>query len=133
MAMNKKEQAEMDRLRDELRTAKSFRFTETVEPDVPIPSSGYGHKDAVNGFGYNHHTETVYESCSTCISHSSWGHSSKTTLWSQNAIRQYSTRLLALRGLRHALEQKFALKLADIDREIEEEVEHGRLKTDTSA
>lgn len=121
MAMNKKEHAEMESLREQLRIAKAFRFTGPVLPDVPVPVDGYSHADAVNGYGFNDHTATVYETCSTCISHSRWGHSDKTTSWAQQGISQYSTRLLALRGLRNAIEKKVARQLADIDEQISRE------------
>lgn len=46
MAMNKKEHAEMESLREQLRIAKAFRFTDPVLPDVPVPVDGYSHADA---------------------------------------------------------------------------------------
>jgi hypothetical protein len=117
MAMNKKEQAEMERLRDELRLAKALRFTEKVEPDVPIPESFSG---LAKGFLYNSYLAEprVVPACSSSVSHG-WGNSDRTT--TQQPRRLYSTRLLALRACRHDLEKQCAKLLADIDAQIENE------------
>jgi hypothetical protein len=117
MAMNKKEQAEMERLRDELRLAKALRFTEAVKPDVIPPESFSG---LVKGFLYNaYYAEPrVVPACSSSTSHG-WGRDDKTTTQQPRSL--YSTRLLALRACRHDLEKQCAKLLAEIDRQIENE------------
>lgn len=119
MAMNKKEQAEMDRLRDELRIAKSFRFTETVEPDV-MPPVAYGKENAINGWYMNPHNGSVCLAATSSAAHTTSPEIIRAA-WTQGSKKLYSTRLLALKAGRCAMEQKFAKLLADIDRKIEEE------------
>lgn len=122
MAMNKKEQAEMDRLRGELLVAKAFRFTEPVEPDL-MPPESYKDEDAVRGWGFNSHDEgRVYKAMTTSQSNTQdWTREDRLS-WRQGAIRLYSTKLLALRALRNALEGIYARKLAEVDRRIEYEM-----------
>lgn len=117
MAMTKKEQAEMENLRLELRLARALRHTPVVEPDVPIPG---GYNELVKGFLYNTHGDSfcAVPACSTGNSHC-FGHDDKAT--SQNARRLYSTRLLALRGCRNEAERNAAKLLAGIDAQIEKE------------
>jgi hypothetical protein len=96
------------------------RFTEAVEPDVPIPGS---YDDLAKGFLFSEHIggwsgPRVEPACSSSIYHS-FGNDDRTT--TQGARRLYSTRLLALRGLRHEVEKKCAAILADIDKQIETE------------
>lgn len=118
--MTKKETAEMDALRDQLRIAKALRFTEEVKPDVPAPTyreantTGYLFAD-YSGFG----GDSTSPACSSSVHHNSRGNEKTTT---QGARTLYSTRLLALRGLRHEVEQEVAQRLARIDRQIEQEL-----------
>ena len=112
--LNKKEQKILDDLQQQLRMAKAFRFTEPVEPDVLPPEAGKSglHK----GFLWNEPSRRVVLACTTSFSHS-FGHDDKTD--QQNACPLYSTRLLALRALRRAMEDQMAIALAKIDEEIE--------------
>jgi len=116
MSMTKKERAEMEDLRTQLRIAKAFRFTEKVRPDVLIPT---GSGVLSRGFLYNASNMAwrVVPACSSSVAHS-FGSSDKTD--SRNGCPLYSTRLLALRALRNDAEQQCAKWLADIDKAIEE-------------
>lgn len=117
MAMNKREQAEMDALREDLRIAKALRFTERVEPDVPPPETiGEG---LTTGFLFNSNRqyENVVKACSSCVGHS-FGDDTRTS--TQNAAPLYSSALLAYRACRNEMELRFAKTLADIDMKIEE-------------
>jgi hypothetical protein len=114
MSMTKKEHAEMEDLRTQLRIAKAFRFTEKVRPDVLIPTGNTLSK----GFLYNASNMAwrVVPACSSSVGHN-FGSSDRTT--TQRGMALYSTRLLALRALRNDAEQQCAKWLADIDKEIE--------------
>jgi hypothetical protein len=121
MAMNKKEQAAFDDLQAQLRIAKALRFTEPVKTDVPIPES-FRDSSLAKGWLYNAYVSgnpRVEKSCSSSVHHS-FGNDDKTT--TQGACRLYSTKLRALRAMRHEVEQRVAKILADIDAEIEAEV-----------
>lgn len=118
--MNKKEQAEMEALRHELRLAKALRWTDPVSRDLPPPpneskvgtlSRGY------NGWSWNNEF-SVAKACSSCSSHG--GGWEKTG--SQRPMHLFSTRLLALRHVRNECEQRAAKTLAAIDAEIEKEL-----------
>jgi hypothetical protein len=117
MAMTKREQAEMQGLRQELRLAKALRFTAAVAPDVPIPER-YG--VLAKGFLFHTHGDgfRAVPACSDSCSHS-FGSDDKPN--SQQARRLYSTRLLALRACRNEAEQHCAKLLAEINEAIEKE------------
>lgn len=118
MAMTKKEQKRLADLEDELRIAKAFRFTEAVEPDLPIP--GMLSDGLSKGFDFNAYVSSharVEKACSSSIHHS-FGQDDSTT--TQGARRLYSTRLLALRAMRAKVEIQCAKLLADIDKQITE-------------
>lgn len=117
MAMNKKEQAELEELRKQLAIAKAFRFTEPVERDVQPPES---YSALATGWVYNEYNCMVSVACSNSVHHAV-GRTDKTN--TQRPISMYSSKLLALKGLRNALEQKYAKALADIDAQIEKERE----------
>ncbi len=76
-------------------------------------------KTLIKGFTYNEYSIEVRESCSTSVDHSV--HSNKKTS-SQNGISMFSTKILALKALRNALEVKAANELYKIDKIIEEEL-----------
>jgi len=118
MAMNKKEQAEFAELRRKLAMALAFRQTQAVEKDVPIPKAGYSH-----GFDFNIYNHTITEYWSGFTSHYTEDPTGKKGYFSgsQNGKPLYSTRLLALKALRHAVENQAAKDLADIDIEIASE------------
>jgi hypothetical protein len=134
MAMNKKERAEMDRLRDDLALSRSLRW-----PDYPRPkkvslewikanlvSGGikYGHpQEVARGWFYNanigsYSQYTVTYGCSDGIYHNRDGD----TPSSQNIGRMYATRLEALQALRIDLTEQCARILADVDKQIAEQL-----------
>lgn len=115
--LTKAQQAQFDALNEAVRIAKAFRFTEKVEPDVPPPSYTSIGDRLTRGWQFNTYNGTVFKMCSSSSFHGyDW---EKTT--SQNPRHLYSTRELALRALRAELEQEFAKKLANVDRQIEHE------------
>lgn len=117
MAMSKKDSANMEELKEQLRVAKALRFTDVVTPDIPVPLGDQGLSRGYLYAGTDY--PRVELSCSSSVHHS-FGNPDRTT--SQGARRLFSTKLLALRALRHELEIDCANKLAKIDRLIEEEL-----------
>lgn len=117
MAMTRKEKEYVLTLEHELRISRALRFTSKIEPDVKIPSSLEG---ISKGYLFNSYIENprVERSCSSCVSHS-FGNDDKTS--SQGARMLYSSKILALKALRHELEIKCAEKLAMVDKWIEDE------------
>jgi hypothetical protein len=120
MAMNKSEQERMRSLEKQLAVAKAFRFTEAIEPDLPIPERGM-----VNGWMYHvYHGLTVEKACTDSVHHHFGGWNRTST---QRPMRLYSSELLALRAGRHELEKQYAESLAEVDRHIEEASKHHRM------
>lgn len=119
MAMNKKEQAYVEQLKEQLRLARAFRLSSVVEPDIDIPDTMAG--GLRKGYLYNDYlgNPRVEPACTSSISHCFGGQDKTDT---QGPRKLYSTRLLALRGLRNALERRFAKILSEVDEQIEEEV-----------
>jgi len=116
MAMNKKEKAHVEELQRALNLAVVLRWTTEVLPDIPVPTRW---DELIPGYTFHAYGNRVEVSCSSAGSHSK-GNNTKTT--TQNGIRQYSTRLRALRGMRWAVEQECARRLLDIDDQIKEEL-----------
>jgi hypothetical protein len=115
MAMTKKEQAEVAELKRKLSLVAALRWTDPVEPDVPYPT-GYGDKLST---GFCPCYDRVEVACSSAGFHAV-GRTDKTT--SQQPRSLYSTRILALKALRHEVELRCANELARVDRMIEQEV-----------
>jgi hypothetical protein len=127
MAMTKAEKLRLETLENELREAKALRFTEPVLPDIDPPGPGFDKE--TNGFtivGSGQYAQ-VKVGWSTSIGHGV-GYASRSEQrkaglgGSQGARHLYSTRLLALRGMRNAVEKEAAQRLARIDKMIEEEI-----------
>jgi len=118
MAMSKKEQQLLAECQQQLRLAKALRFTELVYPDVPIPDRWNRH--LVKGWLYAGSAGSfrVDVACSSCTSHA-FGRDDGVTQQEPQAL--YSSRLLALKAARNALEQQCASWLARLDTEIENE------------
>ena len=111
--MTKKEQAELDGLRRQLVLLNAFHFTPKVEPDIAVPTK-FSH--CVLGWSFNSYSSRV---CPTWSKYSSNGDGHEHTRHgAQGGTRQYSSEVLALKALRHALEQKFASELAAVDAQI---------------
>lgn len=120
MAMTKKEKEYVDGLLLELKRAKAFRQTNEVLFDVAPPTDWR----TVEGWSYNLHTRTVYKTWSTSVCH---GHGDIKSSRQQRSISQYSTRLLALRALRHDVEQRFIAELMKIDDQIHAEIRNAEV------
>ena len=108
--MTKKEIAEVELMRRELRILSALRWTEEVKPDIDYPQG----KEFTKGWLVGYKNATI--GCSNSVHHSS-GRNDRTD--SQRPVQLYSTKLLALRGLRHETERRCAIELADVDRMIE--------------
>jgi len=115
MAMNKKEQAMVE----DLKVRYALRFTDTVKLDVEIPD--YSTNELSKGFLMNSYALRVTPACSSPSGHSSTGNDRIT---SQNGVKLYSTKLLALKAMRNELEYRLAKELRKIDIMIEEEIEY---------
>ena len=117
MAMTKKEQEEVRELKRRLSILAALRWTEAVEEDVPIPDWKTGNELSTGWLtGYaGSDRPSVEEGCSSPSFHAR-GRTDKTT--SQRPTRLYSTKLLALKALRHEMELFFAEKLATVDIQI---------------
>ena len=98
-------------------TAAALRTTGDVAPDVPPPSSGGLSK----GFAVVAETSDyarVEPACSSSVHHGT-GQQDKTT--TQGPRHLYSTKEMALKALRRAVERHCAERLRRVDRMIEEE------------
>lgn len=120
MAMNKKELCEMKGLKEALCLAKALRWTEPVMKDVSPPAQ---YSESTSGFVFNAYSSSVSAAWSSPVSHGIGSSVRETkSSGSQGSISMFSSRLLALRGLRHAVECEVALRLANIDQQIEQEL-----------
>jgi hypothetical protein len=90
-------------------------MTNTPEPlpDVPIPKPGEPNS---RGFIYN-----LIGVMAACSSHNAHAFGTTSLPKIKGGMELYSTRLLALKAMRHAAEKQFARELAAIDRSIEKE------------
>lgn len=119
--MTKKERELLEYWKVRAKIHKALRWTNPVEPDLPIPESGY-----VNGWRYNSYRDgRVYPAWSAHNSHhdgdfyEQWKSAKVSS--SQRGVSLYSTKVLALQALRAELEEEYAKNLARIDKMIEEE------------
>ena len=119
--MTKAEKAEFEKLKNERIEAEndrdlfaSFYISKKVLPDIPKPVGG-----KMLGYSFNEITIRVYETWSTCVSNGRGHDEADFKHGSQNAITQYSTKLLALKALRHEVAMKHAKDLVRIDKMIE--------------
>jgi hypothetical protein len=109
MMASKKQQREKaaqeyeDRIRDALRWSG-----DAPTPDVPAPTD----RSITIGWMFNVYAQRVDVACSGAVSHA-LVRTDRTTTQGSRAL--FSTRNLALRALRAALERKFAEDLARID------------------
>ena len=120
MAMTKKEKEALEAAL----TAAALRTTSDVAPDVPPPSASENRLSkgwAVVGERSDY--GRVEPACSSNLYHVI-GQQGKTT--SQNARHLYSTKMLALKALRRAIERDCADRLRRVDRMIEAESSNGR-------
>lgn len=119
MAMNKKERVAFDAMAQQLREARSLRFSEkSPGPDVEIPQGGAVLSRGWDAWANITVNARAERACSSYVHHGiGW---ERTT--AQNPKRLYSTRLLALRAVRNELERDCAFELARIDKWIEDEI-----------
>lgn len=117
MAMNKKEQAEFEALRKAVYVARALNWTQSVAPDIPAPKSG---DPMTRGFVFNVYSQSISHALSSTSGHAT-GCEPPTRTSTQHCISMYSTKLLALKALRHEVEKKAANDLAKIDMQIEAE------------
>lgn len=119
MAMNKKEKAAFEAAVRNAMKLGALRWTSPVTPDVPIPGGFGGEK--VTGWSFNAHSQRVYPSYSTAVSHGEGSGTDRHRVGTQGAIRQYSTRALALKAMRHEIERACAENLVRVDLQLKEE------------
>ena len=111
--MTKKEQEEVRVLKNKLSVLAALRWTDEVLPDVSIPNSF----DSLS-VGWLPAYDRVEPACSSSVFHA-LGRTDKTT--SQQPKKLYSTKLLALKALRHEMELRCAEELARVDTKIAKE------------
>jgi hypothetical protein len=122
MSMNKKERAMVA----ELRQALALHRTRPVERDVQPPAA-FAKPEMVKGWDFNTYTLRVYPAWLTfsLIYRANDGDESTPVPsrdmggWSRECHPIWSTKILALRAMRYAIEQEVAKKLAEIDARIE--------------
>ena len=136
MAMNKKEQAELDAAHKAAKVARALRWSDRKPaPMIPPPStSAPGLGSYTNGWLFNLNRlisgsyfdkNCVYKAASSCISHFLDEHippgGKPRNVGTQRSVALYATRLDALLALRAEVERVIAEKLAAIDEMIEKE------------
>lgn len=127
--MTKAEKAALDAALRSARVNRALRWSDAPPVrDLPIPTgdqpdtSGWDFNvAAARGFNSNHLCSgAVFRAWSSSVAHSEGAVRARSK--SQGGRALYSTRTLALRALRAAIEADTAGLLADIDVEIEKEV-----------
>lgn len=126
MAMNKSERAALDLAQRELAIARALRWSryEPVPKDLPAPEPfGYA-RNYTEGWATNTYTKSVNQEWSEPSCHGSGPYPAvgRHRSASQRGKSLYSTRLLALQALRYEVERAAAQDLAEIDAEIEAEL-----------
>ena len=126
MAMNKKEQAAMKEAIDRADLLAALRWTDPVNKDIPAPLYSFKSSDGkryTEGWDFNAYSKKVYQAWSECVAHGTGPYpvDNKNRHGSQNAISLFSTKLLALKAMRHSVERQAAADLMAIDRLIEKE------------
>ena len=117
MAMNKKEQAQLQEAIDAAVINRALRWSDyEIHPDIPVPVYEEGF---VNGWSFNSHTGIAYKSWSSSVLHGNSHVSSvRPPHASQKGIKQYSSQSLALKAMRRDMEKRFAHRLASVDQMI---------------
>lgn len=118
--MTKKERAEFDSALAEARLLGALRFTSKVERDVMPPKSGYAAGFDINPYGDG----SVWEAWTSSVTHGRGGApiSDQYSSGSQNCRSLYSTKELAWRAVRNAMERAMAARLAGVDHHIQEAI-----------
>jgi hypothetical protein len=118
MGMTKKEKAGMDAAILKAETLAALRWTTQVEPDLLEPEN---YTDIINGWSFNSYSMVAGQSWSSAYRNGS-GTYKETSSASQDAKKQYSSKLLALKAMRNAVERECAKKLLLIDKMTIDEV-----------
>ena len=107
--MNKKEKLELSETQHELELHRAFRLTEPVERDLMPPS---GSEELSKGWTFNAYSGRVGKHCSSGVHNGAgWDKTS-----SQNSMELFSTKELAVKALRYAVERKVMKELLAVDR-----------------
>lgn len=125
MAMTKKEKEALDALILKVEILGALRWTQEVLPDIPVPVYvGYGFTCGADGWSFNTYSGTVYEAWSEAAVHGIGKYENRSWMsGTRGGIALYSSKELALKGLRYAMEMQFAEKLQKIDKAIQNVVE----------
>jgi hypothetical protein len=118
--MTKKEKEEMEAAKK----MAALRWTEEVKRDVPVPESGFS-----EGWDFNANAGRVWLGWSDRVGH---GTGAAPTDWkgrigSQGSRAMYSSKLLALKAMRHEMERMLASQLYEVDKMIAKEKEAGEI------
>ncbi len=117
--MNKKERAEYDRAIETAEILGAFHFTAPVQRDVQPPSG----QTYTEGWDFNSYTATVWRAWSGSVSHGEGPAplgNRRFMSGSQGCRSMFSSKVLALRALRHEMELKYAKELLKVDKQIRE-------------
>lgn len=117
MAINKKEAAAHQKEIDALKLRLALSWTAPIAPDVAVPVHSYG--DEKLSKGWLPCFDRVETACSNSANH---GMGSVIRPNTQGPRELYSTKMLALRAVRHEMERRFASELKRIDDWIELEL-----------
>lgn len=105
----------LDRRFTDLEERASFRMTGDIKEDLSPP--GRTSEQVSNGWLFSEASTAVFKASSTGTAHGyDWD-----VVTAQGPKRLFSTRLLALRALRRAVEKETATRLRNIDLEIKDE------------
>jgi len=113
MAMTKKEKAAFDALLLRAETLAALRWTGPVAFDVPAPGYGDGYRTGFDINGNPAWSNSIAHGSGPCPNDGDYYRCA-----SQRSAAMFSTRLLALRALRHGTEKRCAAELLKIDRQI---------------
>lgn len=112
MTMNKKEKRALSDTQHELELHRAFRLTEPVERDLMPPDST---SELSKGWNFNAYSGRVGKHCSHSVGNGAgWEKTS-----SQKSMRLFSTKELAIKALRYAVERKVMRQLLDVDQGME--------------
>lgn len=122
MAMSKREQLELDTLRQRVAELEALRIT-TPPPtrDLPRPAPDSPFGTTTFGWNFNSYTKRVYPVSSESHAHCDGKHVNRSSTrdyhsgWSQYGVDLYSTPQRAYLALRAAVEAEYAKVLAEID------------------
>lgn len=118
MAMNEKERTEFDAAKKAVVVARALNWSEPVARDLLPNNAVVGE---VCGFTFNAYNGEVLYALSGTVSHATSRDDFPKRTSTQRGIAMFSTKLLALKAMRHEVEKECAEKLAKIDMQIQAE------------